>query len=501
MKKKITGIVLASAILLAGCTGTPDTTGGNTDDTQPPTTAPWVAEKLASFEPENGKTIGTEINKTYVTGFDADGDSCEIDISAPEDGFYDFEFIMRTNGGYKQNYVYIDGSKAADLDSDGASFHSCWVRRIYLSAGEHTLTLLKSWGYVDWEKVNLWTSKPFDESIFDVSAKLVNPDASDNAKRLFSYLCDIYGKQILTGQQCDTGMMGWEMRVIEQNTGKYPAVMGLDMMDYSPSRVERGATSNATELAIGYWEKCGGISTFCWHWNVPSKYIRPDKEWYGAFYTENATIDLSKVMDGEDQEGYDLLVSDIDAIAVELKKLRDAGVPILWRPLHEASGGWFWWGSDGPEAYKKLYYLMYDRLVNYHGLNNLIWVWNGQDGAWYPGDEYVDIIGQDIYPGERVYNAQMSYFISNQSWADGNKMVVLSENGCLIDPDLAVRDRAMWGYFCTWSGTFVMTDGVVKKYSETYTELDMLKKVYNSEVYISRDEMPDIREYPIRDDA
>ncbi len=499
MMKKLTGLILASTILLSGCAVAPDPTGTTAAPTQP--TVPWEAEKVGSFEPETGKTIGTEATATYVTGFDQDGDACELEISVPADGFYDLEFVMRTDGGFKQNYVFLDGEKVADVDADGKTFKGYFIRRVYMSAGTHQLSLVKFWGYVDWEKLNVWTSEPFDESIYNVSAKLVNPNASENAKRLFSYLCDNYGKHILTGQQCDSGMMGWEMRVIEQNTGKYPAVMGLDMMDYSPSRVEHGSSSKAVDLAIAYWEKCGGISTFCWHWNVPSKYIRPDKEWHGAFYTEYTTIDLSAVMGGEDPQGYDLLVSDIDAIAVQLRTLADAGVPILWRPLHEASGGWFWWGSDGPEAYRQLYYLMYDRLVNYHGLNNLIWVWNGQNGDWYPGDEYVDIIGQDIYPGERVYTSQMGYFLSNQSWADGNKMVVLSENGCMIDPELAVRDRAMWGYFCTWSGTFVMTDGTVKRYSEQYTEIEMLKKIYDSEVYISRDELPDIREYPIRDDA
>lgn len=508
MKKRCFYFLLAAAIVLSGCTPVQNSgETGNASDTQAETTAPaettpWEAEKVGSFEPETGVLQGVSVSGTYVTGFDQDGDFCAVTVEVPSDGFYDLEFIMKANGGFKQNSVYVDGEKVADVDTDSEKYQSCYVRRIYMSAGEHTVTLEKYWGYVDWEKLVIWTSEPFDESIYNVSAKLINPNASDNAKRLFSYLCDIYGEHILTGQQCDTGMMGWEMRMIAQNNGgKYPAVLGLDMIEYSPSRVENGSTSSATDLAIAYWEKCGGIVTFCWHWNAPTKYILPNKDWYGAFYTEYTNIDISKIMSGEDQEGYELLLSDIDAIAVQLKILQEAGVPILWRPLHEASGGWFWWGAKGPEAYKQLYYLMYDRLVNYHGLNNLIWVWNGQDGDWYPGDEYVDIIGQDIYPGEKVYTSQMGYFLENQSWADGNKMVVLSENGCMIDPELAVRDRAMWGYFCTWSGSFVMTDGTFKKYSEQYTELDMLQKIYDSEVYISRDEMPDIREYPIRDDA
>jgi mannan endo-1,4-beta-mannosidase len=77
-----------------------------------------------------------------------------------------------------------------------------------------------------------------------------------------------------------------------------------------------------------------------------------------------------------------------------LKRLRDAGVPVLWRPLHEASGNawhtpWFWWGAKGAEPYKKLWNMMFDRMNNYHGLNNLIWIysinWDNKDSSWYPG--------------------------------------------------------------------------------------------------------------------
>ena len=60
-------------------------------------------------------------------------------------------------------------------------------------------------------------------------------------------------------------------------------------------------------------------------------------------------------------------------------------------------------GARGPEACKKLYILLYDRLTNYHGLNNLIWVWSTPEPEWYPGDEYVDIVGYDSYPSQGGY--------------------------------------------------------------------------------------------------
>jgi mannan endo-1,4-beta-mannosidase len=74
--------------------------------------------------------------------------------------------------------------------------------------------------------------------------------------------------------------------------------------------------------------------------------------------------------------------------------LQKTGDAFFWRPLHKASGSWFWWGAKGPEFCKKLYLLMYDRMVNHHGLKNLIWVWTSQqdDYDWYPGDDVVEMI-------------------------------------------------------------------------------------------------------------
>ena len=309
-------------------------------------------------------------------------------------------------------------------------------------------------------------------------------------------MLDNYGEKFISGQFCDTGQNGKEFQVIKNATGKTPAVLGLDFMEYTPSRVEKGSVGTSTELAKSFWEN-GGIVTFCWHWNAPTKYITG--QWYSAFYTDSTNINLKKIMDGEDKEGYDLLMADIDAIAEQLLILKEAKVPILFRPLHEASGGWFWWGASGPEAYKELYKLLYDRLTNEYGLDNLIWVWNGQDAEWYPGDEYVDIIGEDIYPGERVYQSQIaSYLNAATNYSTENKMVYLTENGCLFDPDLARRDGAMWGMWCTWSGEFVARDTSLFQLSEQYTEESMLKKVYEDEDVITLEDLPDLKTYKIR---
>ena len=79
-----------------------------------------------------------------------------------------------------------------------------------------------------------------------------------------------------------------------------------------------------------------------------------------------------------------------------------------------------------------------------------------------------------------------------------NKMVYLTENGCLFDPELARRDGAMWGMWCTWSGEFVARDTSLFQLSEQYTEESMLKKVYEDEDVITLEDLPDLKTYKIR---
>ncbi|MGN1148434.1 MAG: glycosyl hydrolase, partial [Lachnospiraceae bacterium] len=379
-----------------------------------------------------------------------------------------------------------------------SGFADSILNRVYMSAGEHEVGIAKYWGWISLDCLEVLTSEPIDESIYEVNAALSNPNASEITQRLYSYLLDIYGDKFLSGQYCDTGQYGKEFQVVKKATGQTPAVLGLDFIEYTPSRVANGSESHATDLAINFWES-GGIVTFCWHWNAPSPYLT--KEWYNGFRTEGTNIDLTKIMNGQDQQGYDLLMEDIDAIAEQLLVLKDAGVPVLWRPLHEASGGWFWWGASGPESYKQLYILLYDRLTNEYGLDNLIWVWNGQDAEWYPGDEYVDIIGEDLYPGEKVYTSQAaSYLNAATNYSSEHKMVYMSENGCLFDPDLARRDGAMWGMWCTWQGEFVAKDTSIFSLSEQYTEESMLQKVYEDEDVITLEDLPDFATYEIRTD-
>lgn len=464
------------------------------------------AECVVTVEAKTGVLTGNAEVKTvtdngselsYVSGFLTDGDTATVSFDIENEGFYDLSFLVKSEGGYKENYVLVDGVEQGTIKCDNTEFEDSLLRRVFLSKGSHSVGIKKYWGCICWDKLSVFRSEELPKDIYEVSPQLVNFEASDNAKRLMNYLTDIYGEKILSGQYADGGYASWEVfKLKEVNGQKTPAVIGLEMGHCCKTAIDNNFTHTSVEDALDAWEK-GGIVTMCYHWLAPEKYVTGI--WWNGFRSEAVDIPLEKIMNGEDEEGMKLILNDIDILAKELQPLKDADVPVLFRPLHEASGGWFWWGDHGAEAYKKLYVLMYERLTNEHGLNNLIWLWNGQSEDWYPGDEYVDIIGTDIYPGEQEYSSQVDSFLTLHSWLKGkNKMIVLSENGTMPDIDACVRDGAMWGFFATWSGEFVLTDGLVVNYSEKYTQKDMVKKIYNHESVLTLDELPDLKNYRLR---
>lgn len=454
------------------------------------------------YEAENARLFGTlKVSDANgfsggkaVENFGGSSDYICFDIDIPDDGMYDITFVASGIGSYKENNVIIDGTPIGIFKSEKDTLTENTVPSINMSKGSHEIRITPSWGWIKLDCIKINKAEGISDEIYKVSDNLINKNASKVTQNLFSYLCDSYGKYVLSGQVCDDGYNGREFTAIRNVTGKTPAILGLDFMDYTPSRTALGAKSDAVETAVEFSDM-GGIVTFCWHWNAPTEYLKEGKDnengnprWWGGFYTRNSTFDIAEVMNGEDKEGKALIDRDIEEIAKQLKRLDNAGVPVLWRPLHEASGGWFWWGAKGADAYKKLWIYLYEELTYKYKCNNLIWVFNGQNDEWYPGDEYVDIIGEDIYPGERVYAPQTAKFKEAAGYSDSNKIVALTENGCIFDIDQAVATNTMWGWFCTWGGEFA-ANGTT--YSEKFTEKNILKKAYDSEYVITFDELPD----------
>ncbi len=165
---------------------------------------------------------------------------------------------------------------------------------------------------------------------------------------------------------------------------------------------------------------------------------------------------------------------------MQLKELQANGVPVLFRPLHEAEGKWFWWGAKGPEPAKKLYKLVFDRLTRVHGLQNLLWVWNSVASDWYPGPSYVDIVSADTYtqndhgPISGTYNSLLTL-------TGDTKIIAAAEVESVMEPALLQAHRADWAWFVVWSGEYV--EGGV------WNSLELLKRVYNDVYVLTLDEI------------
>lgn len=227
-------------------------------------------------------------------------------------------------------------------------------------------------------------------------------------------------------------------------------------MDYSPSRVENGSNPrNHVEDMIALHHD-GYINAMDWHWGAPTNSPGTDKQHSaGSFMTKTSTFDIAATLADINSPQYACLIRDLDAIALQLKKFSDANIPVLWRPLHEADGKWFWWGAKGPEACKSLWRLIFTRFTVKHNLHNLIWVYtpaNPTRDQWYPGDDVVDIVGLDCYP-KTPDDLMVSKWQDLQARYSGKKLVALTEFGGVPDIEAMHKAGVWWCYFSSWNRT------------------------------------------------
>lgn len=443
----------------------------------PPTeTKDYYKLEAEDADLSGGLKVGNDYSgfsgKGYVAEFSGGSDVLTFKVPPIKPGKYELTVSYYCMYGEKKNYVGINGNKTEFHFPKNSTFSEIKLCKLSFSEEKgNTVSISKSWGFF---AIDYLILKKAEDIPFDLSVNLVTPHPSEEATALYEYLRMGFGKKVLSGQTGDR-----ESENIQALTGKMPVIRAFDFMDYSPSRIPYGASSSDAEKAIS-WHRQGGIVTIAWHWNAPKDLIDTEgHRWWSGFYTHATTFDVGYAMDHPESEDYQFILRDIDAIAVQLKKLQDSKVPVLWRPLHEAAGKWFWWGAKGAAPCVRLYRLMFDRLVSHHGIDNLIWVWTSDNASnaldWYPGDEYVDIIGADIY-SQGDYSSHAPYFESLKEIYRGRKILVLSENGSIPSPKAMVEDQAMWGYFATWSGEFI---------EEKHNPTSHLKEVYQDENVIT----------------
>lgn len=287
--------------------------------------------------------------------------------------------------------------------------------------------------------------------------ELVTENSLIAAMKLYDYLWDNYGAKTLSGAMANVAWNIEQAERVYKVTGKMPAVAWFDYIHIWASPTDWIDYSDIA-VAEKWWNE-GGIIGAAWHWNVPQSESTPNELTYDPNQT---TFTVGAAL----QEGTwenQVMKNDLAEVAAYLKQLNEKGIPVLWRPLHEAAGNiyeysggsaWFWWGADGPENFKRLWIYMFDYFKQ-QGINNLIWIWTSQtkDEAFYPGDEYVDMIARDLYGKTAAETAAEFETLTKQY----DKMITLGECGAYIDEKKPMDyigfiwdAGAKWSFFMPW---------------------------------------------------
>lgn len=413
--------------------------------------------------------------KGYVTSFDDKGDQLEYKFSI-RPGIYEIKITYSSPFGNKEYELLVNSDKdKGTFPQTHEGFATHIAGKYVISSWENSIIIGKGWGWFEIDNIELTPAKIFP--IKKPEQKPADPQADTSVKNLLNYLQGIYGKKTLSGQH------GFEeIAYICKVTGEEPAIAGFDLMEYSPSRLKRGADPKNLSEKIIKWSEKGGLVTLSWHWNAPGNLIDQEagREWWKGFNADATTFDLTKALKPGTPE-HKILLRDLDAIAVELTKLRDAGIPVLWRPLHEPQGNWFWWSAHGAENYVKLWRLMFDRFSTRHGLHNLLWVYSPirdfENSSWYPGDDVVDVIGVDIY-NTNPANMNRQWETLQKLYGD-RKLIALAECGIPPDPEIMRPYQIHWLWVAPW-----FSKGLGKMPEEN------LKRIYSNKAFIKRNQLP-----------
>ncbi len=387
---------------------------------------------------------------------------------------------------FNQDVWLLDKSKIM-VNSENTSSVAAVGKRILLNVdagSQMTYRITLAQGAIR-SVAGVVSTNDYTASFTTLSAEEKSPEAVN----VWNFLKENFGKKIISGTMANVNWNINEALWVYQQTGKWPAMNGFDYLHLKDSPTDWIDYSDIS-VVKDWWDNKGLVSAM-WHWNVPTYEGSADY----ASYTEETTFDITKaVQEGTYENG--VVKADLEKISSYLLLLKDANIPVIWRPLHEAAGGWFWWGAKDAESYKALWRMMYDTFFA-KGLNNLIWVWTYEPAGgndWYPGDAYVDLVGCDIYNNASATSVKERYDAMKQLYPD--KLLTLSECGNVAAMSSQWEAGATWSWFMTWYDYNRTNDPASAEFQSPEHEhgskdwwLDILGKDY----VMTRDDMPSLK--------
>lgn len=232
-----------------------------------------------------------------------------------------------------------------------------------------------------------------------------NPNATAKAKQILAFLEGLPAKtagRVVSGQNAGVGTKvgaGYTSYVegLATKLGKEVALLGIDY-GYD---CDAKTIADANQAAVKHWQK-GGLVTISVHFNNP---------FTGGDTWDTSGVELGKLLT-PGSAAHTTWLGMLDRVAAGLAALRDQGIVVLFRPLHELNGNWFWWSMKGSGRAPKaeltaLWKQIFDRYTGAKGLHNLLWVYapnaqldpSGTESTtyYYPGASLVDVVGLDLY--------------------------------------------------------------------------------------------------------
>lgn len=429
----------------------------------------------------------------YVTGLADENDGWEVKSNIKNSQFYNITLTVASDKSTK-NILTINGEIAGKFVTIGSEkFETVTFENIFIEKGPIVISVALEDGGIDIDSIGIKASKDISNLKLAIKdSTLINKNADYNTKAIYKYICDNFGNKLIVGQHDSIGR-ATETNKIFEVTGKYPAIRFGDLMTITDDK----SVLSETEIEVASnWAKKGGLVGYMWHWTDPIE--------KREYYSEKTEFDLSEAVtkekiatkslkeikqlneDGKISDECVAIIEDIDKVSKSLKELQNDGVTVIWRPLHEASNGRFWWGKDA-DSYKWLWKLLYQRQTSYHKLNNLIWVWSAQNANWYVGDKYCDILSVDIYePGKLSKQINSLLFLYKIC---KTKPIVMSECGSIPTIQSIADEKAMWSYIGQWGGNYLLNED--NSINEDNNSVDNLIEFYNNNLTITREELPD----------
>lgn len=456
----------------------------------------------AQYEAESATLSGTanvveDANASGGKAVDEQEGDISFKVSVETAGKYLVKIHYKA-GSEKTNYIDVNGDRAGELYFAPSTKYTDATTIVTLKAGENTIAITKFWGWITVDYIDV---SAYESQAFAICNAPVNEKASAEAVKLYNFLVNNFGKKTISGIM--TGDMdgfteGADFKThadvadVYTRSGKYPALVGVDLMNATGGSANqdwfKGYTNKAISIAKGVW-KAGGIPAITWHWRPGN-----EEEFYTASGNDKSytTFDLSKafmtggvVWDTLSAE-YKTIVSDIDKISTIFLDLQKENVAAIFRPLHEAGGNWFWWGAKDAKQLAALYRLLYERMVTKNGVNNLVWVFNPSTTSgteWNPGEAYYDVLSIDIYNKDNDHSSNAGAFDDFKTKWGVSKVLALSENGPIPDVEKMVADQAIWSWWMSWYGTWGST-------YPAQTSNDVWKTNMSDDRIVTLDEMP-----------